>query len=94
MAPGEREIRLAAVLEEAERVHGIVTAKTGGQDPDWALFYAWWLVRWSDLPEIMGRTPALAELTAELIGLDRAYRASPAGEAWPVAYARAIVAVG
>lgn len=92
MAPDEREQRLAAVLEDAERIHGIVTAKTGGQDPDWALFYAWWLARWSDLPEILGRAPGLADLTVELVALDRAYRASPRGETWPAVYAREMLA--
>ncbi len=93
MTPGEREVRLAAVLEEAERIHGVVTAKTGGQDLDWALFYAWWLARWSDLPEILGAVPGLADLTAELIALDRAYRASARDEPWPTVYAREMLAV-
>lgn len=86
----ERIERLAAVLERAEHVHGVVTARTGGADPDWALFYAWWLINWSELPELLGRTPSLAELTVELTRLDAAYRAGPRLESWPVSYAAAL----
>ena len=56
-------------------MHAVVTERTGGVDPDWALFYAWWLLNWSDFPEVLGRTPSLAELTVELTALDAAYRA-------------------
>jgi hypothetical protein len=61
--------RLAATLERAEHVHGVVTERTGGADPEWALFYAWWLINWSDLPEILGSTPGLGDLIARLIAL-------------------------
>ncbi len=92
MAPDRREARIAAVLKDAERIHGIVTAKEGGRDPDWALFYAWWLARWSDLPEILGATPVISELTAELVAMDHAYRSSPGADDWPRFYARAMLA--
>lgn len=83
----ERTTRLAGILEQAKHVHGVVTAKTGGADPDWALFYAWWLLNWSDFPEALGRTPSLVELTVDLTRLDIAYRAGDQAAPWPVAYA-------
>ena len=83
----ERTTRLAAILEQAKAVHTVVAAKTGGADPDWALFYAWWLLNWSDFAETLGRTPSLAELTVELTRLDIAYRAGSQATPWPVAYA-------
>ena len=83
---------LAKTLERAEHVHGVVTEKTGGADADWALFYAWWLLSWSDFTAVLGRTPSLAELTVELVRLDAAYRAGPQTEAWPRVYAEALVA--
>ena len=83
----ERTERLAEILDRAESVHGVVTAKTGGADADWALFYAWWLLTWSDFTEVLGRTLSLAELTVELTRLDAAYRAGPRDEPWPRAYA-------
>jgi hypothetical protein len=87
----EDKERLAAILERAEQVHAVVTERTGGADPDWALFYAWWLLNWSDLPEILGARPALAELTARLIALDVEYRSVSRPESWPAFYAQGLL---
>jgi hypothetical protein len=86
----DRTRRLAEILEQAKDVHAVVAAKTGGADPDWALFYAWWLLNWSDFAVVLGRSPSLAELTVELTGLDAAYRAGPRTTPWPVAYAESL----
>ena len=88
----EQLTRLATILEEAEHVHAVVSRKTGGADPDWALFYAWWLTRWSDLPEVLGSTPGLVDLTIELTRLDAAYRSGSKTDAWPVFYASQLLA--
>ncbi len=88
----DRVGELAAILERAERVHAVVTEKSGGADPDWALFYAWWLLTWSDYPAVVGRAPGLAELTVELARLDQEYRTGPRDEPWPTAYARVLLA--
>ena len=83
----DRTDRLAGILEQAHEVHAVVTRRTDGVDPDWALFYAWWLLNWSDFPDVLGRSPSLAELTVELTTLDAAYRAAPHDLPWPAAYA-------
>ena len=44
----DRADRLAGILERAHEVHAVVAERTDGADPDWALFYAWWLLNWSD----------------------------------------------
>jgi len=88
---GDRTEQLARILERAKDVHMVVTEKTGGADPDWTLFYAWWLLNWSDFSAVLGRTPSLAELTVELARLDEAYRAGPQAQPWPRAYAEALV---
>jgi hypothetical protein len=88
----EQVDRLARILERAEAVHAVVAERTGGADADWALFYAWWLLNWSDFPEALGRTPSLAELTVELTRLDARYRSGEADVAWPQAYAAWLVA--
>jgi hypothetical protein len=87
----DRTDRLAVILERAHQVHAVVAERTDGVDPDWALFYAWWLLNWSDFPDVLGRTPSLAELTVELTVLDGAYRAGPSDLPWPAAYARALL---
>lgn len=82
---------LAAILERAEAVHGVVAERTHGADADWALFYAWWLLRWSEFSEVLGRPMSLAELTVRLTGLDEAYRAGDRALPWPQAYAEALI---
>lgn len=89
----EQAERLAATLERAEHVHAVVSERTGGADPEWALFYAWWLINWSDLPEILGSTPGLGDLTARLIALDADYRSVSRGEPWSAFYARELLAL-
>ena len=81
--------RLADILERAHAVHAVVTEKTGGADPDWALFYAWWLINWSDFVEVLGRAtpPTLSSLTVEVTLLDEAYRAARSETPWPRWYA-------
>lgn len=89
----DRTDRLAAILEQAHEVHVVVTRRTDGVDPDWALFYAWWLLNWSDFPGVLGRSPSLAELTVELAALDAAYRAGPRDRPWPVVYAIMLIGI-
>lgn len=89
----ERVSRLARTLEAAERAHAAISAKTGGADPEWALFYAWWLRDWSDLPDLLGSRPTLSGLVHELVRLDRAYRAAAEGVPWAEFYARELLAV-
>jgi hypothetical protein len=83
--------RLAAILEQAEATHAVVARRTNGADPDWALFYAWWLLTWSDFSDALGRAMPLAALTVELTRLDVAYRAGPRSQPWPRAYAEALL---
>jgi hypothetical protein len=83
--------RVAGVLEAAHKVHGVVAERTGGVDEDWALFYAWWLARWSELPEILPRLPGIAGLTAELVRLDADHRATASAAPWAEHYALALV---
>jgi hypothetical protein len=55
------------------------------------MFYAWWLLNWSDFAAVLGRTPSLTDLTVELVRLDAAYRAErPRTQPWPVAYAESL----
>jgi hypothetical protein len=90
----DRIEQLTGILERAEHVHTVVAEKTGGADADWALFYAWWLLTWSDFAAVLGRTPSLAELTVELTGLDAAYRAGPRTRPWPRSYAESLAGGG
>jgi len=88
----EKTRAIAAILERAKHTHAVVAEKTQGHDPDWALFYAWWLVTWSELPAELGTTPGLTALAVELVRLDREYRAAARAEPWPEFYARELLA--
>jgi hypothetical protein len=45
---------LSDLLHEAAETHHIVYRITDGEDPDWASWYADWLINLSELPEILG----------------------------------------
>jgi hypothetical protein len=83
--------RVAALLHEAAETHHIVYRITDGEDPDWASWYADWLVRLSELPKILGRTPVRSELVFMLVQLDRDFTATKRDEPWETFYARRIL---
>jgi hypothetical protein len=87
MSTASRPERIADLLHEAAETHHIVYRITDGDDPDWASWYADWLLRLSELPVILGQAPVRSHLVHALVELDGRY---PAGgsEPWEPAYAR------
>jgi hypothetical protein len=83
--------RVAALLHEAGETHHIVYRIVDGDDPDWASWYADWLLRLSELPQILGRTPIRSELVWLLVNLDKEYTTASPGAPWPTWYAERIV---
>jgi hypothetical protein len=83
--------RLAAVLHEVAETHHTVYRIVDGEDPDWASWYADWLIRLSELPTILNTTPVRSELTYELVRLDREFQASKPNEPWERYYARQLL---
>jgi hypothetical protein len=79
--------RIADLLHEAAETHHTVYRITDGEDPDWASWYADWLLRLSELPEVLGRTPVRSHLVHALVELDRAYLAASPAERWEQWYA-------
>ena len=79
--------QVAALLNEASETHHRVYRIVDGDDPDWASWYADWLVRLSELPKILGTTPVRSELIYMLVTLDREYQASKPSESWDAFYA-------
>ena len=84
--------RVAELLHEAAETHHRVYRITDGDDADWASWYSDWLVRLSELPALLGRTPVRSELTHLLVEADRDQVAEQTDEAWEQRYARRIVA--
>lgn len=83
---------IAALLQEAAETHHRVYRITDGVDRDWASWYADWLLRLSELPELLGAAPVRSELVYELVRLDKAYVAEAAAAPWPRYYAEQLAA--
>jgi hypothetical protein len=79
---------LSALLHEAAETHHVVYRITDGDDPDWASWYADWLLNLSELPQELGTTPVRSHLVHALVQLDRDYTVEQPGEPWEDWYAR------
>jgi hypothetical protein len=79
--------RVAELLHEAAETHHVVYRITDGEDPDWASWYADWLLDLSELPELLGARPVRSHLVHALVQLDRDYRATSPDERWEDWYA-------
>jgi hypothetical protein len=80
--------RIAELLHEAAETHHVVYRITDGEDPDWASWYADWLLNLSELPDLLGARPVRSHLVHALVELDRS--ASGAGP-WEDAYAAGLL---
>jgi hypothetical protein len=78
------------LLHEAGETHHRVYRMVDGNDDDWASWYADWLIKLSELPQLLGRAPVRSELVYQLVKLDKEYTAEHPEEAWEDYYARAI----
>jgi hypothetical protein len=79
--------QLSALLHQAAETHHQVFAITDGDDPDWATWYADWLVNLSRLSDLVGTKPPRSEVTYELVRLDKEYVQTGSTEAWEDFYA-------
>jgi hypothetical protein len=79
--------RIAELLHEAAETHHVVYRITDGDDPDWASWYADWLLDLSELPELLGGRPVRGHLVHALVELDRRYTAESTDERWEDWYA-------
>ena len=92
MAHATAEEQVAALLDEVGETHHRVYRITEGTDDDWASWYADWLLRLSELPQVLGTAPVRSELVWLLVGLDKEYSSIETEEPWPSFYARRVVA--
>ena len=79
--------RIADLLHEAAETHHVVYRIAAGDDPDWASWYADWLIRLSELSELLGSAPVRSHLVHALVQLDRDYTAESPDERWEDWYA-------
>jgi hypothetical protein len=79
---------VADLLHEVAETHHRVYRITDGEDPDWASWYASWLIDLSELPELLDRKPVRSELIYVLVLLDREVAGQQPAEPWEQYYAR------
>jgi len=87
----DRLAKIASLLHEAGETHHLVYRIVDGDDPDWASWYADWLVNLSELPQILGAKPVRSELVWMLVRLDKEYAESGTNDQWPDWYASRIL---
>jgi len=78
---------IADLLHEAGETHHLVYRITDGDDPDWASWYADWLLHLSELPQLLGAAPVRSHLIHALVQLDRDYLSESPSERWETFYA-------
>ncbi len=83
--------QVSRLLHEAAEIHRQVYRIVDGADDDWASWYADWLVRLSELPDLLGVTPVRSELVHALVGLDVEYTRGTRDQPWEDFYAERIV---
>ena len=88
----ERADTVADLLHEAAETHHVVYRIVDGDDPDWASWYADWLLDHSELPELLGKRPVRSELVYMLVKLDKEYTLAKPSERWEDLYARELLA--
>jgi hypothetical protein len=87
----DRADRIATLLHEAGETHHRVYRIVDGDDPDWASWYADWLLNLSELPEILGAAPVRSQLVWMLVQLDRDFTEAKPDTPWPQWYAARVV---
>lgn len=79
--------QIAELLHEAAETHHTVYRITDGDDPDWASWYADWLLNLSELPSLLGAAPVRSQLVHALVQLDRDFTAAGPPGRWEDWYA-------
>ena len=82
---------VAALLHEAGETHHQVFRITNGTDDDWASWYADWLTKLSELPELLRGPLVRSELVYMLVQLDKDYVANEPSEPWERYYAERLL---
>lgn len=87
----ERTAKISSLLHEAGETHHRVYRITDGADDDWASFYADWLIRLSELPDLLSTKPVPSELVYLLVKLDKDYGNETTEQKWEDYYAERLL---
>ncbi len=83
---------IRGLLREAAETHHTVYRIVDGDDPDWASWYADWLLDLSELPSLLPATPVRSHLVHALVQLDRDYVEAKPDQPWETWYAERLPA--
>lgn len=83
--------RVAEILLLASKTHHDVYRAVDGDDPDWASWYADWLINLSELPKVLGAPPVRSELVYLLVGCAKEFSEGGDSGKWSEAYAQTLV---
>jgi hypothetical protein len=87
----ERAKKIADLLHQAGETHHVVYRIADGDDPDWASWYSDWLIRLSELPQLLGTEPVRSQLTWMLVTLERQFAEEQPGGRWEDFYAERLL---
>jgi hypothetical protein len=87
MGAPDRIREIGELLHEAAETHHVVYRIVDGDDPDWASWYADWLLDLSELPDLLGMRPVRSQLVHALVELDRSFTSEKRSERWEDWYA-------
>jgi len=82
---------IAKLLHEAGETHHVVYRIVDGDDPDWASWYADWLINLSEFPQILGSKPVRSHLVHTLVQLDREFTSQKLSGKWEDYYAQKLL---
>lgn len=83
--------KIAKILSQAAELHHQVYAAVDGSDPEWASWYADWLINVSALPELLKVKPVRSELVYLLVKLNKDYEREKTDFPWEQYYAEKMV---
>jgi hypothetical protein len=86
-----KQQQVASLLHEAAETHHVVYRITEGDDPDWASWYADWLLNLSELATILGSRPVRSHLVHLLVEVERSYAREQPSDPWESVYARRLI---
>lgn len=89
---GDTVRQISDLLHEAGETHHQVYRIVDGDDPDWASWYADWLVNLSELPQLLGVKPVRSELVYMLVKLEKDFAERSPGGRWQDFYASELTA--
>ena len=82
---------VADLLHEVAQTHHRVYRITDGEDADWASWYADWLLRLSELPDLLAVPLVRSELVYLLVLMDSEFVEQERAEPWEQYYAHRLI---